>query len=481
MLSIFLLGFVCNIPYHDVRAESMSDSVKQQLDSVVQQNPILTGAIAGISIRDANSGQLLYDHNGNSRLQPASNLKLVTAITALSVLGEDYTFQTEVLTDGALKDGLLLGNVYLRGKGDPTLLVEDLERLSKKLRELGVSSVRGDIIYDDTWFDDVRYSVDLPWSDEATYYGGQVSALNLSPDRDYDAGTIIVEVRPEKVGIPPKVEIYPNTDYVCIVNKAKTVDEEGIKNVTITREHGKNEIVIKGTIPTKSTLQKEWISTWNPSAYTAHVFQDTLQASGITFQGKVRSGTTPDNAKEMAVDTSIPLSEIVMNFMKQSNNGIGEVLVKEIGKKVHNEGSWDKGLQVVKEELKKYEINTDSLIIRDGSGISHVNSMKANDFTTILYSVQQEKWFTSFHNSLPVAGSGERIIGGTLFHRMHNLPDGVEVRAKTGTISTVSTLSGYIITKSGKKLAFSILLNHLLDEKKGKKLEDEIVHIFANQ
>ncbi|MBM6619494.1 D-alanyl-D-alanine carboxypeptidase/D-alanyl-D-alanine endopeptidase [Bacillus suaedaesalsae] len=481
MMPILVVGLVCIGPHHYGIAENMQNSVIQQLDSIVQQSPILDGAIAGISIRDANSGTHLYNHNGNVRLQPASNLKLVTAMTALSVLGVDYTFQTEVLTDGVLKDGLLLGNVYLRGKGDPTLLLEDLEQLSKKLRESGITAIKGDVIADDTWFDDVRYSIDLPWSDEETYYGGQVSALNLSPDRDYDAGTVIVEVRPSKIGQSPRVSTYPNTDYVRIVNKAKTVDEKGVKDLTITREHGQNLILIEGTIPVHSTLQKDWVATWDPSGYTAQVFKETLHSSGIKVLGKVRSGITPDNAKEIAIDTSIPLAEIVMTFMKQSNNGIGEVLVKEVGKKVHNEGSWDSGLQVVNIELKRLGINTDNLIIRDGSGISHVNSMKANDFTSILFSLQREKWFSTYYDSLPIAGSGERIIGGTLFHRMHNLPDGVEVRAKTGTLSTVSTLSGYITTKSGKKLIFSIMLNHLLDEGKGKELEDEIVHIIANQ
>lgn len=475
------IGIVFTGLHPRTTAEVAQGSMKQQLDTIIHQSPILEGAVAGISVREANGGKILYDYNGNMRLHPASNLKLITAATALSILGDEYTFHTEVLTDGVIKEGVLLGNLYLKGKGDPTLLVSDLEQLSNKLREMGITSVKGNLIADDTWFDHIRYSIDLPWSDEETYYGGQVSALTLSPDRDYDTGTVIVEVRPGKIGETPQVSMYPETDYVELINKAKTIDKKGQKDLSITRVHGKNIIFIEGTIPVQSTFVKEWVSTWEPAEYAIHVFKDTLQASDIKLQGKVKTGATPEDAKELAIDSSIPLSEIVMIFMKQSNNGIGEMLIKELGKKVHNDGSWEKGLQVVDSELKRLGINTGSLVIRDGSGISHVNLIKPNDFTALLFLVQKEKWFTAYQNSFPVAGSGERIIGGTLFHRMHNLPDGVEVRAKTGTISTVSTLSGYVTTKSGNKLIFSIMLNHLLDESRGKELEDNIVQIIANQ
>jgi D-alanyl-D-alanine carboxypeptidase/D-alanyl-D-alanine-endopeptidase (penicillin-binding protein 4) len=456
-------------------------TMEQQIKFLLSQDSILQGAVAGVSIRSATSGEILFEHNGDVRLRPASNLKLLTAAAALASLGEDYTFQTEVLTDGVIKKGELYGNLYLRGQGDPTLLKSDLDEMAKKLSERGIKKIRGDIVADDTWYDNVRYSIDLPWSDEATYYGGQVSALTISPDQDFDSGTVIIEVKPGEIGKQPVASVEPETDHVKIINKAKTVDKDKKRDLRITREHGKNIIVIEGSIPKNSARVREWLSVWEPTEFAVDLFKQAIERNNITLTGIVKSGSTPELAKSLTNDSSIPLSELLITFLKQSNNGHGETLVKEMGKNFKNEGSWDKGLEVVKEQIKKLGMDPSKLVIRDGSGISHVNLVPANEFSKLLYEVQDESWYTSFHNALPIGGSGDRIIGGTLFNRMNTLPKEAEVRAKTGTITTVSSLSGYVTTKTGKQLVFSILLNNLLDESKGKILEDKLVTILANQ
>jgi D-alanyl-D-alanine carboxypeptidase/D-alanyl-D-alanine-endopeptidase (penicillin-binding protein 4) len=476
-----LLGTIHSGPRHYVLAVDNQGTMEQQIDLLLSQEPAIKGAIAGISVRSASTGEIVYAHNGDTRLKPASNLKLLTAATALSTLGEDYTFRTEILTDGVVKKGELFGNLYLKGKGDPTLLKSDLDKMAKKLHESGIKSIRGDIVGDDTWYDNVRYSIDLPWSDEATYYGGQVSALTISPDHDYDSGTIIVKVGPSSLGKHPLVTLYPKTDYVKIKNHAKTVDAGEKRDITITREHGKNVITIEGTIPKNTSEMKEWVAIWEPTGYALDLFKQSLTANEITLHGDVRAGNTPQLAKEIIGDSSIPLSELLITFMKQSNNGHGETLIKEIGKTVKDEGSWESGLEVVKNELAKFGMDTSKLVLRDGSGISHVNLVPANELSKLLFKIQNEKWFNSYLNSLPISGAGDRIIGGTLFNRMNSLPDRAEVRAKTGTITTVSSLSGYVKTKSGEKFTFSILLNNLVDESKGKGLEDKIVSIVANQ
>ncbi|WP_052404797.1 D-alanyl-D-alanine carboxypeptidase/D-alanyl-D-alanine endopeptidase [Bacillus rubiinfantis] len=454
----------------------------EELAKIIKKDPALQGATVGVSIRNASNGQIIYQHQGNLRLRPASNMKLLTAAAALKVLGENYTFSTEVVTDGKVKGKRLRGNLYLRGKGDPTLLVKDFDVLAIRLKSAGIEKIQGDLLGDDTWYDDVRYAIDVPWSDETTYYGAQISALSASPTADYDAGTINVNVQANKViGKRPLVKLTPNTNYVTIVNAATTTDQKEKTNITIKRTHGSNTIHITGTIPVHSKEISEGTAVWNPSTYALKLFQQSLIKQGIELTGSLKMAAVPKNGNIILKRNSIPLKELLVPFMKLSNNTHGEILVKEMGKTTSSEGSWDAGLAVLNSVLAQWGLNTKSILIRDGSGISHVTGIPANEISQLLYAVQEEKWFPVYLNSLPVAGIPEKLIGGSLRYRM-NTPDLLgKVRAKTGTLSTVSSLSGYVTTRSGKTLIFSILINNLLDEKQGKRIEDQLVSIIANQ
>lgn len=482
---VLLLIMAAIIPYAktpNVQAKGTSGTWAQQLQYLLSNDPDLQGAIAGISIRSASDGKMIYQHQGDIRLRPASNMKLLTAAAALNVLGEDYTFSTEVFTKGPVKKKTLEGNLYLRGKGDPTLMKSDLDKLAAELKEQGIRKVKGDLIGDDSWYDEVRLSADLPWSDETSYYGAQISALTVSPTTDYDAGAVKVTIKPaDKKGDRPLVEITPNTDYVKIVNRAITVEKEGKRKITIEREHAKNTIIIDGTIPIHTKSSSEWVAVWNPTQYALTLFNQSLAEKGIKVVGKIKTGLVPDTAKMILLHHSIPLSELLVPFMKLSNNTHAEILIKEMGKVVEGEGSWEKGLTVLHVELAKFGVNTKTMMIRDGSGISHVSAIPANEISQLLFAVQKKKWFPAYLHSLPISGAPEKMTGGSLRYRMktHGLQG--KVKAKTGTLTTVSSLSGYVTAKSGQPLIFSILLNNLLDEEKGKIIEDKIVSIIANQ
>ncbi|MGJ7921646.1 D-alanyl-D-alanine carboxypeptidase/D-alanyl-D-alanine endopeptidase [Neobacillus sp. LXY-4] len=454
-----------------------------QMDQLLLQHPDLKGAIAGISLRSARTGEILYQQNGDVRLKPASNLKLLTGAAALSVLGQGYRFKTEVFKEGSVKKGILKGNLYLKGKGDPTLLKADFDNMAKQIRKAGINTIKGDIIGDDTWYDNVRYSLDLPWSDEQTYYGAQISALTASPNKDYDAGTVIAEVEPgQKIGAPGRIKLKPRSNYIKLVNQVETVSQDGKKEINFEREHGANTVTVKGTIPVDSGLEREWLGVWEPTRFALDLFKQSLKKNGVKWKsGSLKTGKTPEHAQLLYTHQSMSLSELMVPFMKLSNNGHAEILIKEMGKVVKGEGSWEKGLEVLEEELQVFGLNSDTVVLRDGSGISHADLVPANEISKLLFVIQKEKWFPAFLHSLPVSGDTTKNGGGTLRKRMNAPSLAGKIRAKTGTISTVSSLSGYIKTNSGETLIFSILLNNLMDESKGKAVEDQIVSIMMGE
>ncbi|KKK38605.1 D-alanyl-D-alanine carboxypeptidase [Mesobacillus campisalis] len=459
--------------------KEMNSELETLLESV-KQDERLNGSVVGISIRKGSTGEILYSSLGETRLHPASNQKLLTAASALMTLGPDYTFSTEVWADGKIKNGVLHGNLYLRGKGDPTLLREDLVQFALDLKSKGIDRIDGDLIGDDSWFDDVRLSQDLNWSDEGNYTGAQVSALTLSPDSDFDTGTVLIETFPgEKAGKPGKIKVTPANEYIAILNKTVTVDAGEPRKLSVEREHGNNRIVISGEIPIKSK-QENWVAVWEPAGYTVNVFKLALEQAGVSFSkdSSEKRGATPKKAKLLTSKASMPLKEILIPFMKLSNNGHGEILAKEMGKVVHGAGSWEKGLKVMEECAKLLGMNTASMLIRDGSGMSHKNMIPANEISRLLYAVQSEEWFPAFEKSLPVAGSSGRLKGGTLRSRLTG--DNVEgrVKAKTGSITGVSSLSGYVTAKSGTTYIFSIMINNHLSPSV-RELEDKIVTILA--
>ncbi|MET3699710.1 D-alanyl-D-alanine carboxypeptidase/D-alanyl-D-alanine-endopeptidase (penicillin-binding protein 4) [Bacillus oleivorans] len=475
---LILMAMVTFVPFTTPEKTKVVEASKETTEVVVSQSPDLQakidailnderlqGTSTGVSIRNADTGEVLYSYYGDMRLHPASNMKLLTTIAALETLGEDYQFTTEVLTDGSITGNVLQGNLYIKGKGDPTLLEKDFDQFAKDLKAKGIQQINGNLIGDDSWYDDIRLSQDLNWSDESYYTGAQVSALTLSPNEDYDAGTVIVEVTPStEVGGKAQVKVTPETDYVTILNNTEMVAAGQSKRISIEREHGTNNIVVEGVMPLNGTTSRSWVAVWEPTGYALDVFKKSLKEQGIALVGNadVKVGVTPENATVLTAKKSMTLEDLLIPFMKLSNNGHGETLTKEMGKVVYGEGSWDKGLQVIEEVITDFGVNGDTILLRDGSGMSHKNMIPANEITQLLYAVQDESWYPAFEQSLPVAGESDRLVGGTLRSRMTSEPAKGNVKAKTGSLTGVSTLSGYVTSADGKKLIFSIMFNNYL-------------------
>ncbi|MEU1723536.1 D-alanyl-D-alanine carboxypeptidase/D-alanyl-D-alanine-endopeptidase [Nonomuraea sp. NPDC005692] len=423
----------------------------------------LTIARAGVVVKSAANGEQLYATDAGKLMTPASNTKLFTSAAAVETLGLDYRFPTTVLNTGRKVGSVLTGDLVLRGTGDPTMLAEDYDALAAKVAAAGVKVVTGKLIADDTWFDGQRLGTDWAWDDETAYYAAPISALTASPDRDYDAGSVIVSV--EADGGQVKVSTTPATDYLKIVNKA-TVGAE--TDVLIERQHGTRTVVITGTV---ADPYQEWVAVDDPTAYVSSLFRKALAAHGVRVLGPTATGAAPAGAAELARHDSMPLSELLVPFLKLSNNMHAEILTKAMGRKAANQGTWSAGLKVATDFAKANGVQV--INMRDGSGLSRRDGFSPDSIVQLLTAVRTKPWFSTWYEALPIAGNADRFTGGTLRSRMRNTPAANNVHAKTGSLTGVTSLSGYVTSAEGEPLVFSIMLNQYLSGSP-KDIEDKI-------
>ncbi|MGW6455289.1 D-alanyl-D-alanine carboxypeptidase/D-alanyl-D-alanine endopeptidase [Streptomyces sp. NPDC055078] len=461
-------------------AGSSATGLKKAVDTILT-DPRLDGGAVSVVIADATTGERLYQRDGGDRLAPASNTKLVTSAAAMALLGPDHRFTTDVLSPAARDGATLKGDLYLRGGGDPTTLPKDYDKLAADVAATGVRKVTGRLIADDTRFDTHRLGRAWAADDESSYYSAQISPLTVAPDTDYDSGTVVVEARPgAKAGERPKVTVTPATGYVRIDNTGTTVAAGGTDTLSVERRHGGNTISVSGAIPLGASATKEWVTVWEPTGYAAAVFSDALARHGVEITGGTpRLGrATPATARQLATHRSMPLRELILPFMKLSNNMHAETLTKEMGYEASGRGTWSAGLAAIDAQLRKEGVTTSTLRQVDGSGLSRMNLFPAEQLATLMLSVRDAPWYADWHASLPVACAKDRAVGGTLRTRMCDTPAALNARAKTGSLTGASALTGYVKDATGRELVFSIVLNQYLASSV-KSVEDAIVVTLA--
>ncbi|WP_020574658.1 D-alanyl-D-alanine carboxypeptidase/D-alanyl-D-alanine-endopeptidase [Actinopolymorpha alba] len=447
------------------------DGLRRDLDAILNQPGVPEGH-ASVQVRTA-SGEVLYEREASERLLPASNAKLFSSAAALEVLGPDHRLTTSVLTAAAQTGSSLRGDLYLRGQGDPTMLAKDYDDLAAKVAASGIQTVTGKLVADDTWYDATRLGNSWGWDDEPYYYSGQISALTVSPDQDYDAGTVIVETRPgAKAGDPARTTVVPDTGYVRIVNQATTA-ASGSTDISVEREHGTNTIVVSGTIPVTASAKRTWATVSEPTGYAADVFRRALKKHGVRVLGGTSYAATPAGARSLATHESMTLAQLLVPFLKLSNNGHAEVLVKEMGRKASGKGTWSAGLTAMSSALAGLGVNTNSLRLVDGSGLSRQDFVAPQQITNLLIGARGKAWFPTWYAALPIAGESDRFVGGTLRSRMPDTAAAGNVHAKTGSLTAVSGLSGYVTSADGEPLVFSVLQNYYLNVN-AKQVEDQI-------
>ncbi|GHJ36469.1 D-alanyl-D-alanine carboxypeptidase DacC [Streptomyces sp. TS71-3] len=441
----------------------------------------MAGGAESVVVADAKSGDVIYQHAAGDRLMPASNTKLLTSAAAMALLGPGYRFPTDVLTGGSRHGSVLAGDLYLRGTGDPTILAGDYDALAARLADTGIRRVTGKLVADDTRFDDQRLGRSWAADDEASYYSAQISALSLAPNTDYDTGTVIANIAPGAApGDPAKVTLTPPNHYVHLHVTATTAPAGDGGGVTVDRAHGTNDITVAGTVPVGADPDMEWVSVWNPTGYAAAVFRDALARHGIRVTGPTSlGGATPDGAEPLATHDSMPLKDLLIPFLKLSNNMHAEILTKAMGVKAAGRGTWADGLAAINGYVKGLGIDTGQFRQVDGSGLSRMDVVPANVFAELLSAVRAEPWFADWYRALPVACDPDRFVGGTLRSRMCGTPAALNARGKTGSLTGADTLTGYVTDAGGRELVYSVLLNNYLAEDVDD-IEDAVVVTLAS-
>ncbi len=454
---------------------STEPEVAQAIDQALT-DPALAHGLAGVVVRSLKDGRTIYEKNRDLVFIPASNFKLLVSATSLDKFGPNYRFKTELYTSGErTSDGVLKGDVILVGRGNAVLKPGELQQMADQIK--GIKVIEGNIIGDDTWFDDVRLGWGWNWDDEPYYYSAQLSALCLNKN------VVDVYVRPGvKEGAKTTVWITPATAYMTVQNDSTTGKADSKKTISVDRIRGRNVIHVTGSVPLAPNLAEgkpespeEAITMEEPTLFAATVLKEMLQRADIVVKGKAVRGAKPEGAEMVAFHQSVPMSEMLLLLNKPSDNLIAETLLKALGAEFNGRGSSAKGAEVEMEFLKKAGLDMTALSIIDGSGLARMNYVSPSNLATLLAYMYRHKDGKLYMDSLPIAG-----VDGTLRSRMKGTAAAGNCKAKTGYISRVRTLSGYVTTKAGEPLAFSIMMNHhLCSSTEVNAVQDKIVTALA--
>ena len=425
----------------------------------------------GILIVDAKTGETLFEKNADSYFVPASNMKLFTTALAMARLGRDYRFHTTIETRGTISpEGKLSGDAILVGRGDPNLssrkfpieLKEEFDgppekviaELADALVARGVKKIAGDVIGDDSYFPRERYPNGWEIDDMVWEYGAAISAIVV------DDNTVTVTLTAgDKAGDPVSATVDPLTPDFSLDNEVTTSAAQVNSDLTLTREPGGNLVLVRGTLPAGSAARKLVLAIEEPAQHAAALLVRLLEERGVRIDGIARAVHTPDTDSTprtvFAEHVSVPLGESLKLINKISQNLHTEMLLRTVARQ---NGLWSTPEELIKVPQDFYAqvgIGPEDVVQTDGSGLSRHDLITPRAAVTLLQYAEAQSWFAPYFDSLPVAG-----IDGSLQDRMKGTIAEGRVRAKTGSVRHVRTLSGYADTPSGRRLIFSFLGNN---------------------
>ncbi len=453
--------------------------------------PKFAAARWGILVKLQGAGQdkIVFERDADKSFMPASNMKLYTTATALDAFGPEFKIKTSVYTTKPVsKGGTLRGDLILYGRGDPNLSprfdenypqryddlksvdrITPIEQLADRIKAAGIRIISGKLIGDDSYFAGDLIGPGWEWDDLQFYYGAEVSALTVNDN------CVSFTVTPGKAGDKPTITVQPQTAYVKIINNAKT-SENGRTRIGINRPLDSNTVEFFGTIPRTVEKYQVNVAIHDPASYAATLLKEALARRGIRLLGNVeRMDSTARIAKpfdeskltEIATVESAPMSELIKVVNKPSQNLHAELLLRQLGATggPHEPQELDdygrprttiaRGNEARRQFLQKAGVEVVPLSLRDGSGLARQDLVTPRATVRLLEFMLTHTHANVFRESLPIAG-----VDGTLERRMRDTAAANNFRGKTGTLTGVNALSGYVATKRGQVLIVSLMGNN---------------------
>lgn len=428
------------------------EALKAALMDVLNRTALKSSRV-GVHMQSLDDGTVVFSHNADELLNPASNVKLVTSAAALASLGPEFRYDTEFLVDPELPADGKVKTLYVRGKGDPSITTERLWGIVSELWHAGVREV-GEVVVDDSWFDAERTPPGYDQEDSDRAYMAPTGALSLNWN------AVAIYLRPGNApGAKGTVEMEPPSDYFIVENQLTTGSRRA-RRVSVTSDPAgpQQKIVVRGQIPDERTgAVSVWKKIDNPPMYFGQTLKQMLATRGMKVKGKVKAGLTPSKAKVVHVSQSDTFDVLLKRLNKLSSNFVAEQLLKTLGAELRGQpGTFTKGVEVVEQFLERdVGIPRGTYVMKNGSGLNDANRFSASQLNRLLRHMYERFPFApEYLSSVPIAGKD-----GTLKYRFEGSEAVGRLRAKTGTLESVSALSGYVTSAGGERFSFSMMAN----------------------
>jgi serine-type D-Ala-D-Ala carboxypeptidase/endopeptidase (penicillin-binding protein 4) len=449
--------------------------------------PAMARGVWAVDVRSLDTGERLFDLDADKLMMPASNQKILTLATAAEVLGWDYRFTTTLETAAPVENGVLRGDLIVRGAGDPTINQRNnraqavMDEWADAVRAAGIYMVDGRIVGDDQAFDDEGLGAGWAWDYLQYGYAAPVGALQFNED------VADLSIAPGAVAGEPAVVRLSAGAGLEVVNRSVTGPAGAEETIDYRRRIDRPVLEVTGTIPLGAKPAVRSVAVVNPTIFFAQSLRDALVQHGIQVTGpaadlddiavEVAAGGGAAPRRTVATTSSPPLSEIATVLMKLSQNLYAETLLKAIGAARGGLGTTPAGQAVVYSTLTGWGIPPDAFLLVDGSGLSRYNYVTATTLTSILTHIYGDpRHRAPFMATLPVAGKD-----GTVASRMQHSNAAGNATAKTGSIANVRSLSGFVRTRDGETLVFAILANDfVIPAPNVNWIADLAVEILAN-